>query len=166
MPRAFVSIGSNVDKDRNVRSALRALRARFGALTVSPIYESRAVGFEGENFYNLVVSFDTRAAPAAIAAALLDIETAQGRVRAPGNRFNSRTLDLDLILYGDAIVEEPGLTLPRAEILQHAFVLRPLADIAPEGCHPISGESYAQMWTRFADRDQGLWPVPFEPDAP
>ncbi|UCH52364.1 MAG: 2-amino-4-hydroxy-6-hydroxymethyldihydropteridine diphosphokinase, partial [Pseudomonadota bacterium] len=142
MPRAYVSIGSNIDKERNVRSALRALSARFGKLTVSPIYENRAVGFDGENFLNLVVSFDTAESAQAIAAALLWIENAHGRVREAGNRFNARTLDLDLLLYGNAVINEPSLQLPRAEIREHAFVLRPLADIAADVRDPVTGETY------------------------
>lgn len=164
MPRAYVSIGSNIDKEHHVRAALRDLRARFGALTVSPVYESEAVGFDGENFYNLVVGFETTAAPRSIAAALLTIESAHGRVRELGKRFNARTLDLDLILYGNAIVNEPGLELPRAEITGHAFVLRPLADIAPQEKHPRTGQTYARLWAEFRAPDQKLWPVTLDTD--
>jgi 2-amino-4-hydroxy-6-hydroxymethyldihydropteridine diphosphokinase len=159
MPRAYVSVGSNIDKQRHIHAALAELRARFGELTVSPVYESEAVGFEGENFYNLVVGFETTEAPRAIAAALLTIENAHGRVREPDKRFNARTLDLDLILYGDAIINEPGLTLPREEIGEHAFVLRPLADIAPHERHPRTGLTYARMWAEFSAPGQKLWPV-------
>ncbi len=162
MARAFVSIGSNIDKARHIRAALDALRARFGKLTVSPVYESEALGFAGENFYNLVVAFDTEEPPRAIVTALLAIEDAHGRTREPGKKFNARTLDLDLILYGDAVINEPGLTLPRAEIREHAFVLRPLADIAPDAIHPLTGESFARMWAAFRAPDQRLWPVPFD----
>jgi 2-amino-4-hydroxy-6-hydroxymethyldihydropteridine diphosphokinase len=162
MARAFVSIGSNIDKARHIRAALAELRARFGNLTVSPVYESAAVGFAGENFYNLVVAFDSEEPPRAIVTALLAIEAAHGRKREPGKKFNARTLDLDLIAYGDAIVSEPGLELPRAEIREHAFVLRPLADIAPQAIHPLTGERYADMWAAFRAPDQKLWPIPFD----
>ena len=165
MPRAYVSIGSNVDKERHIRAALDELRARFGALTVSPVYESEAVGFEGENFYNLVVSFETTETPRAIAAALLAIENAHGRVREPDRKFGPRTLDLDLILYGEAIIDEPGLRLPRAEIAEHAFVLRPLADIAPQEKHPCTGITFTRMWAQFRAPEQKLHPVPFDVGA-
>ncbi len=162
MARAFVSIGSNIDKERHIRAALAALRARFGNLTVSPVYESEAVGFDGENFYNLVVSFETTEPPRAIADALRAIESAHGRVREADRKFGPRTLDLDLILYGDAIVDEPGLRLPREEIATHAFVLRPLADIAPRAKHPLTGVTFARMWAELKAPDQKLWPVPFD----
>jgi 2-amino-4-hydroxy-6-hydroxymethyldihydropteridine diphosphokinase len=162
VPRAYVSVGSNIEKEHHIRTALRDLRSRFGVLTVSPVYESEAVGFEGENFYNLVVGFETTEAPRAIATALLTIERAHGRVREPGKKFNARTLDLDLILYGDATVNEPGLKLPREEITEHAFVLRPLADIAPHEQHPRTGKTYAHMWAEFRASDQKLWPVPLD----
>jgi 2-amino-4-hydroxy-6-hydroxymethyldihydropteridine diphosphokinase len=83
-------------------------------------------------------------------------------VREPGRRFNGRTLDLDLLLYGDTITDEPGLRLPRPEIGEHAFVLRPLADIAPHERHPLTGQSYARMWAEFRAPGQKLWPVPVD----
>lgn len=158
MARAYVSLGTNVDREANVRAALGSLRTLFGALTVSPVYESRSVGFAGENFYNLVVAFDTDLEPEAVVATLKVLEDQQGRDRS-APRFSDRTLDLDLILYGDRVMDRQGLVLPRPEVSTEPFVLRPLADIAGEECHPVLGRRYADIWASRAGGDDGLWPV-------
>lgn len=148
MPRVYVSIGSNIEREKNIRGAVHALRNRFGTLLISSVYETTAVGFEGDPFYNLVLAFDTDLSPRAVADALREIETAHGRTRGEAH-FAARTLDLDFLLYGDAVVREETLSLPRAEILKYAFVLGPLAEIAPDLRHPVSGETYARAWERL-----------------
>lgn len=158
MTEVFVSVGSNVDPARHVRAGVEALRRRFGALRVSTVYQCPAVGFSGDDFYNLVLAFDTREDPHAVARALHEIEAAMGRRRG-GPRFASRTLDLDLILHGDTVLHERGLELPRPDILRYAFVLRPLAELAPGLRHPVDGRSYAELWSAFDDRDQPMRPV-------
>ncbi|MEO7558458.1 MAG: 2-amino-4-hydroxy-6-hydroxymethyldihydropteridine diphosphokinase [Gammaproteobacteria bacterium] len=159
MTRVYVSIGSNIEREYNVRAGLAALRERYGELIVSSVYESKAFGFEGDNFYNLVVGFDTGDDVHTVVASLRAMEDRQGRVRS-GPRYSSRTLDLDLLLYGDLVLHEPGLVLPRAEILKHAFVLLPLAEIARETRHPINGRMYAELWQGFDPAGQALWTVP------
>lgn len=157
----FVGVGSNVEPVRHVRAAVTALRERFGSLEVSPVYRSRPVGFEGEDFLNLVVGFESVESPEAIDALLGEIERANGRGRdAP--RFAPRTLDLDLLLYGDAIIRRDGLCLPRREILEYAFVLRPLADIAGSRRHPLTGETFEALWRRCRDMPPTLTPVAIE----
>jgi 2-amino-4-hydroxy-6-hydroxymethyldihydropteridine diphosphokinase len=158
MARVYVSVGSNIDRERNVAAALETLRDAFGELEQSRIYETAAVGFEGEPFYNLVVGFDTALAPQAVADALRRIEDAHGRDRS-GGKFSSRSLDLDLLLYDDLVLDEPGLTLPRPEILQYAFVLRPLAEIAGDLAHPLTGLSFAVIWDDFDSAAQPMWPL-------
>ena len=148
MPVVFVSVGSNVERERNIRGSLRALRERFGPLLVSPVYETAPVGFTGAPFYNLVVAFATELAPRDVLIALADIEAAHGRTR-HSERFAPRTLDLDLLLYGDAIVAEPDLELPRPEIARYAFVLEPLAAVAPDLPHPQAGRTYHEIWAGF-----------------
>jgi 2-amino-4-hydroxy-6-hydroxymethyldihydropteridine diphosphokinase len=149
MPRVFVSIGSNIDKARNIQGAVRALKSRFGALTCSRVYQSRAEGFDGEDFYNLVAAFDTMEPVEAVLQALSGIETSHGRKRG-GPRFASRTLDLDILLYGNLVRHDKDLDIPRDEITQHAFVLGPLAEIAPALTHPETGTGIGELWQTFA----------------
>lgn len=149
MPRVWVSIGSNIDRERHIRAALRELRGAFGELVVSPVYETEAVGFRGDAFFNLVAGFDTELPPARLHALMREIEERHGRERG-GEKFSARTLDLDLLTYGDAITSEGGKALPRDEILRYAFVLAPLADVAADEVHPEVGESYGALWRRFA----------------
>jgi 2-amino-4-hydroxy-6-hydroxymethyldihydropteridine diphosphokinase len=156
--RVYVSIGSNIDRQRNIQGAIAALEQAFGALQQSRTYESRAVGFDGDPFYNLVVGFDTEQTPQQVAEVLNGIEDAHGRDRS-GGKFSSRTLDLDLLLYDALILDEPGLRLPRREILEYAFVLKPLAEIAGEMRHPVTGFSFAALWDQFDPTAQPMWPV-------
>lgn len=148
MPRVWVSVGSNIDPESHIRGALADLRQTFGELTVSPLYETEAVGFAGDAFLNLVVGFETDERPALLHERLRDIEARHGR-RRDGPKFSSRTLDLDLLTYGEAVTDEGGKALPRDEILRYAFVLGPLADVAGEERHPQLGASYAGLWARF-----------------
>ena len=160
MARVYVSIGSNIDRDRNIAMALHLLEASFGRLQRSSVYESAAVGFDSDPFYNLVVGFDTDDAPHDIQDVLHRIEEASGRIRTTG--LSARTLDLDLLLYDDLVTETDGLKLPRLDIDRYAFVLGPLAEIAGERRHPLTGERYTDMWSAFHDAGQVLsridWP--------
>jgi len=161
MPRVYISIGSNVDRENSIRNAVRELTARYGPLVLSPVYESRAVGFTGENFYNLVAGFDTEETAGRVKETLGDIETACGR-RREGPRFSPRTLDLDLLLYGDTVQHDGPIDVPHPDIRRYAFVLRPLADIAPGGRHPETGLVYEKMWQQFDKDKQELTAVDFE----
>jgi 2-amino-4-hydroxy-6-hydroxymethyldihydropteridine diphosphokinase len=157
--RCWISIGSNVDRERSIRGAVQDLRRTFGELAISPVYETEAVGFEGNAFYNLVVGVETDQPVGAINQALRAIEDAHGRVRGP-NRFAPRTLDLDLLTWGDAVGTIDGCALPRDEILRYAFVLAPLADIAPDERHPVAGRTYGELWAQMAARAGPLAAVP------
>jgi 2-amino-4-hydroxy-6-hydroxymethyldihydropteridine diphosphokinase len=156
--RAWLSLGSNIDPETQIPAALQALRKNFGELVVSPIYESEAVGFIGDNFYNLVVGIMTQLPARELAGRLREIEAAHGRVRG-AEKFSSRTLDIDLLILGECIIDEQGVQVPREEILRYAFVLRPLADVAPQERHPVTGRSYAELWSVFDKGDQKLWRV-------
>jgi 2-amino-4-hydroxy-6-hydroxymethyldihydropteridine diphosphokinase len=157
--RVWVSVGSNLAREPSLRAGLAALQARYGTLTVSPVYESAAVGSPGPPFYNLVVGFGTDREPAALAADLRAVEAELGRVRG-ADRFAPRTLDLDLLTWGDRVQAGPP-QLPRGEILEYAFVLGPLADVAGGEVHPPSGRTYAELWAAFDRAAQPMHRVPF-----
>ena len=148
MPKSYISIGSNIDRDKNILASLHALEHHFGKLTISSIYESEPVGFTGDTFYNLVVGFNSDLGVKEVAKLLRQIELDNGRTR-DSQKFSARTLDLDLILYDDLILNEGRLQIPRDEIERYAFVLEPLAEIAPSLKHPISHLSYAELWEKF-----------------
>ncbi len=160
MPKVFVGVGSNIDRERSVRAGVADLRHQYCGVRLSSVYESDAVGFEGDAFYNLVVAFDTDDRIEQVIASLAHIEDQHGR-RRTGERFAARTLDLDLLLYGDEIITTENYHVPRDEILRYAFVLWPLAEVAPDGVHPEVGESYAVLWEKFDKRNQVLWPISF-----
>ena len=161
MAQVYVSIGSNIDRERNIGLALQRLSDDFGPLTQSSVFESAAVGFDSAPFYNLVVGFTTGDSPQQLQQTLHDIETAGGRERTAS--LTARTLDLDLLLYDDLVIQEGRLVLPREDITRYAFVLYPLAEIAPDARHPVSGRRYADMWAAFDDPGQVLHRVDWPP---
>jgi len=158
MPRVYVSVGSNIDREKNVDAALERMKADFGELECSRTWETTAVGFEGDAFYNLVVAFDTDMPAQELARQLHRMEDDLGRDRS-GGKFSSRSIDLDLLLYGDLVLDEDGLVLPRPEILEYAFVLQPLAEIAGDMKHPVNGFSFSMLWDQFDLTSQPMWPV-------
>lgn len=160
MAEVFVGLGSNVEPERHLRTAVARLRARFGAVRLSPVYRNPAVGFAGGDFLNLVAAFDSEEDPLTVRAALETIESVCGRVRG-GPRFVPRTLDIDLLLYGELVSESP-LKLPRQEILKYAFVLKPLADLAGERRHPLTGRRFLEHWADFRGLGGALVPVQVE----
>lgn len=159
MERVYLSLGSNLESRRYLNAALDELRARFGALAVSPAYRSRSVGFDGADFVNLAVGLDTDLEPELLNDWLHALEDRHGR-RRDVPRYADRTLDVDIVLYGERVLDGPGhLQIPRRE-LQHAFVLKPLADIAPQARHPVSGRTMAELWAAFPQAREPLLPEP------
>lgn len=148
MTTCYVSIGSNLERETNIIAALQSLQQQFGYLTCSSIYESAAVGFDGPSFYNLVTAFDSDLPASELADRLRQIEHLLGRQR-NCQKFSSRNIDLDLILYGDAIIDTPQLRIPRNDVTRYAFVLEPLAEIAPQQRHPLNNLSYVELWQQF-----------------
>lgn len=165
MTRVWLGVGSNVDRERHIRSAINALRERFGELAVSPVYDSAAVGFDGQPFLNLVVGIDTDLPVGELAQWLRALEAANGRTRETGTAFNDRTLDIDILTFGDTVGVVDGVALPRDEIVRHAFVLRPLVDVAPDERHPQLGLRYRELLARSDFAAQALRVVPFDTAA-
>ncbi len=153
--RAYLSLGSNVEPQAHLRRAIVTLRERFPEVTVSPAYRTHAVGFEGADFINAAAVVAVELDPYELNAWLHALEDAHGRDRS-APRFGDRTLDIDIVLFDDRELEGPGnLRLPRPE-LRHAFVLRPLADIAPDVIVPGDGRTLAQMWAGHPDNAQPM----------
>jgi len=148
--RAWLSLGSNLDAERHLRAALAELRARFGAIVASPAYRFPAVGFDGPDFVNLAAGIDSDLAAVALDDWLHALEDRHGR-RRDVPRYSSRTLDVDIVLFDDAIIDGPGhLQVPRRE-LREAFVLKPLAGIAPDVRVPGDGRTLADLWAASPD---------------
>jgi len=148
MNTVFISLGSNIEREKYINAGINALKKAFGPLILSSVYESDAVGFKGAPFLNLVASFETDQSPKQVDLVLDNIERLNGRTPEQ-KKFNPRTLDLDLILYGDHISQDPTLEIPREDVTQYAFVLAPLNEIAGHHLHPILKKSYAELWEAF-----------------
>ena len=160
MARVFVSIGSNIDRYRHITCALDALDAEFDDLLISRVYQSESVGFEGDDFLNLVVAFNCEQNLGELSKWLRQVEDSNGR-RRDGPKFSSRTLDIDILSYDQLVGTIDGVQLPRDEISRNAFVLRPLVDIAPDALHPELKKSYQSLWNAYDKPKQKLWPVDF-----
>lgn len=161
MARVYISLGSNIDREVLTRAGVASLRQHFGDVVLSSVYKSEAVGFEGEDFYNMVIALQTDIDVHQVAQVLRQIEDEHGRDRS-GPRFSSRTLDLDLLLYDDLVIHEEKLQIPRDEILERAFVLWPLAEVAPDLLHPLAKQTYAELWQAFDKNKEKLEPIEFE----
>ncbi len=161
--RVFVSLGSNVDRETRIRQAVGLLRACFGEIDLSPVYDSVAVGFDGSNFLNLVAGLSTRLEVEAVTAIFRDIEDQLGRDRSQP-KFANRSIDLDILSFDEQVLDVPGIRIPRAEILYNAFVLKPLQDVAGDRLHPEVGETYGALWQRMAPNAPRLdiYPMQFD----
>tara|TARA_B100001179_G_scaffold72971_1_gene51100 strand:+ start:3574 stop:4077 length:504 start_codon:yes stop_codon:yes gene_type:complete len=156
-----LSLGSNIDAPNNIRKAVRALRHEFDALKCSSVYESEAIGFVGANFLNLVAIIETTADLSSISSVLKLLEDRFGRNREQP-RFSARTLDVDILFYGDEKTKSDEIELPKEEITQYAFVLQPLAELLPDRIHGFTGLTYADLWDEFDQSNQQLWKVDFD----
>lgn len=147
----YVGIGSNIEQEKYLRIAAQSLKEHFGEgcqLQLSPVYKTRAVGFDGDDFFNLVACFYTRLSPVAVEKNLKAIEHKNGRRRGQ-DKFSARTLDIDLLLYDQEIIHSAAINIPRDEIEKYAFVLSPLSDIAPDLIHPETKKTMSEMWRQL-----------------
>ncbi len=148
MPVAYLGLGSNLDAEKNLQLAIRELRERFSVQQISTVYRSKALGFEGADFLNAVVCIETELSPRDLCGQLESIHEVAGRRRRP-DKFIARTLDIDLLLYDQLVLDEPPVRLPRGDVLGYNFVLQPLAEIAPDYRHPVTGRSLSEHWQEF-----------------
>lgn len=161
MSKVYVSIGSNINRYQHIAASLDALFQHFGELEISPVYESETIGFKGDHFLNLVAAFSSALSVGDLSTLLRKIEHDNGRTR-EGPRFSSRSLDIDILTYDSMVGNIDGVSLPRAEIIENAFVLRPLADIAANQLHPKLKQSYSELWQAYDQASQKLWPIDFK----
>jgi len=158
MAQIYISLGSNIEREYHVKHGLKALAKAFNmpfdALSLSSLFESEAVGFDGVAFYNMVIGIKTQFSVEQVTSILRDIEISFGR-SPQAKKFSPRTLDLDLLLYDALIIDSPA-QLPRDEITKNAFVLWPLSEIAPKLKHPIVNISYENLWQNYDKSSQAL----------
>lgn len=147
MAQVYLSLGSNVEPEKNLCSCMKALKQRFAVVMTSKIYRTPAEGFVGADFLNSVVCLETENSIDSLRIGLRSIEREHGRRRSQSEKFNSRTLDIDLLLYDDAVVEEANYRLPHRDVLKYAFVLYPLSEIAPDVLHPVLQRPFVELAT-------------------
>lgn len=156
MTRVVLGLGSNINREENIAKAVRAIEARYGEIEISPVYETESIGFEGAPFLNLVLGLHSRMPVDRIRQDIQAIERSLGRVKAR-KAFDDRLLDIDLLLYGEDCW--PEYNIPRDEITKYAFVLKPLSDLYPDDVHPVTGQTFLEMWQSFDATSQNLWCV-------
>jgi 2-amino-4-hydroxy-6-hydroxymethyldihydropteridine diphosphokinase len=155
-----LSLGSNIEPAENFQSCLDALLLKFNDLSLSSVFESEAIGFNGDNFLNMAVAFDTEMPLDVLIKTVKKIEDDCGRDRTQP-RFSGRTLDIDVLLYGNKVGVSSDIELPRPEITENAFVLWPLSQLSERRQHPSLKQSYKQLWENYDKQTQHLWPVDF-----
>jgi 2-amino-4-hydroxy-6-hydroxymethyldihydropteridine diphosphokinase len=150
-----MSLGSNIDPEKNVGFALQEIAARYGDPELSPVYETESVGFRGAPFLNLVVGIHTTESLYSVQESLHSIEAGAGRIHG-AKSFDNRILDIDIILYGGGVYNGQGINIPRDEIRKYAYVLKPLSDLYPGAVHPVTGLTFSSMWAGFNQPGQSL----------
>jgi 2-amino-4-hydroxy-6-hydroxymethyldihydropteridine diphosphokinase len=148
MSTAYLGLGSNVNAHDHIAAGIAALRETFRNVRLSPVYQSAAVGFDGDDFLNLVASIETSLEPIELKHFLNDLEDRYGRKRNVA-KFSDRTLDIDILLYDDWYIISPVLQIPRPEIMSFSHVLKPLADLAPNLLHPVRRKTIAEIWQAY-----------------
>ena len=158
MATVYLGLGSNIEPEKNLGKAVRELRRRYGELDVSTVYRSTAVGFDGDDFLNLVVRLLSDESPLEICEEIERLHNLSGRKR-KGQKWASRPLDIDLLLYNDLVMNERPVRVPRDDVLRYSFVLRPMAELAPDLVHPVTGRTMQSHWDEFDAGSHPLEPV-------
>jgi len=158
MSTVYLGLGSNINARVNISSGIDVLRQTFDRVECSPVYRTAAFGFEGNDFINLVAGVETDMSPLELKHFLIDLEDQHDRNR-QSPKFSDRTLDIDILLYDDLYLISPELGIPRGEILEAAYVLKPLADLAPDLIHPVARKTMGELWNAFPVKDVELVPV-------
>ena len=154
MATVYLGLGSNIERERYLVAGLDALQGLFGELALSSVYDSVAIGFDGQPFLNMAARVTTDLSVGELHRTLRHIELEHGRP-ANATRQSARQLVIDILTYDKLVGVVDGVELPRVEILDNAFVLCPLADLAPEEIHPVVGSSYSALWEAY-DQDSQL----------
>jgi 2-amino-4-hydroxy-6-hydroxymethyldihydropteridine diphosphokinase len=152
MSEAFVAVGSNVNPESHLRRAACALHERFSEVRFSGCYRNPAFGFEGADFLNAVAGFDTTLPVETLLRELRAIENECGRTPADP-KWGPRAIDLDLLLFGQFVGQGPGYTLPRPDLTRRAYMLGPLAELAPAYPYPPAGPTVGELWDRLRAAD-------------
>lgn len=148
MATVYLGLGSNVSPEENLKRGIRELQYRYGRLDTSAVYQSSAVGFDGDDFWNLVVRLRSDDSPLSICEEIEVIHKVAGRERG-SKKWAARTLDIDLLLYNNLICDEKPVRVPRGDVLKYSFVLRPMAELAPDVKHPVTGRTMLEHWQEF-----------------
>lgn len=156
-----LSLGSNIEPEKHIRFAISELTSLYGDLSISPVYQSKSIGFDGPDFLNLVLAFNSDRLLGEIIRFNQAVECKAGRIRGE-KTYASRNLDIDVLLFGDENLRNEGKNIPRDEIEKNAYVLKPLSDLIPEGIHPVKGLTYSILWSEFMDTSQTLRKIKFD----
>ena len=151
----FLSLGSNTDPEKNLRYACRELKKAFGNIQISSVYRNKPIGFQGNDFLNMVVKVKSSFNPDEMLDFIRGLEAATGRNIGTG-AFDSRTLDIDMLLYGNLVHQEKPFQVPRIDIELYSFVICPLAEIDPDGIHPVIGKTFKDLWASFDQAEHPL----------
>ena len=155
MSIVYLGLGSNIRPEENLSLGVRELRRHYGEVDVSSVYRGAAIGFEGDDFLNLVLRVRSKETPVEICNEIERLHDLAGRNRS-NEKWVSRPLDIDLLLYNDLIIDERPVRVPRSDILEYSFVLRPLAELAPDLVHPATGKTMLAHWQEFDAESQPL----------
>jgi 2-amino-4-hydroxy-6-hydroxymethyldihydropteridine diphosphokinase len=161
---AYVSGGSNLDAESRLPQAARELKARYPGARFSHCYRNKSVGFDGPDFINFVAELPVAGQAFALREHLQRIERLCGRPES-APRWAPRSMDLDLLLFGNQVIDEPGLKVPRPDLVRWAFMLGPLAELAPDLVHPVEQTTMGELWRRFDSRENPLLPVALDLNA-